>query len=278
MRPFPCLRAAATIIVALAAAACASLHTTPDQPPLRVMSYNIQYGGGPHIDSIIGVVRSIHPDVVGLQEVDVHWSQRSDFIDQARRMADALGMQMRFAPIYAVPDSSGGPPRQFGVAVLSRYPITAFANHPLMRLSTQEENPTPRQQPGLLEVTIDLDGTPLSVFNTHLDYRRDPAVRRQQVAEIVARIGKPKSPTLLLGDLNAPPDAAELQPLYTILHDSWPDSAGPGFTIPSDNPVRRIDYVLISGGIVVRNAFVPATTASDHRPMVVDLIVPTRPR
>lgn len=271
------------VLVALAASACASLRTAEGEQALRVMSYNIQYGGGgKNLDSVIGVIRAAHPDIVGLQEVDVHWSARSDFADQARRVADALGMEMRYAPIYDVPDSSGaGPPRQFGVALLSRYPITRFENHQLTRLSTQDSNPVPRMQPGLLDVTIDVRGTPLRVFNTHLDYRGDPAVRRLQVADIMALLGAsrapgaPRAPTLFLGDLNASPHSAELAPLFTVLHDSWPDSAGPGFTIPSDVPSNRIDYVLISDGIRVRRAWVPASTASDHRPMVVDLVVPT---
>jgi endonuclease/exonuclease/phosphatase family metal-dependent hydrolase len=131
--------------------------------------------------------------------------------------------------------------------------------------------------PGLLAATVDVHGTAVRVFVTHLDYRKDPAVRRTQVAEMLARIGAVDSPTLLLGDMNASPDAPELQPLFARLHDSWPATAWPGFSYPADTPAERIDYVLVSPNTKVDTAFVPvAPNASDHRPVVVDLSFGTK--
>jgi endonuclease/exonuclease/phosphatase family metal-dependent hydrolase len=98
-------------------------------------------------------------------------------------------------------------------------------------------------------------------------------VREQQVKEMLGYIGESSSPTLLFGDLNAPPDAPEIQPLLQRLHDAWPVSAGPGLTDPADEPRKRIDYVLASSHFRVRSASVPETLASDHRPVVVDLLL-----
>jgi endonuclease/exonuclease/phosphatase family metal-dependent hydrolase len=109
------------------------------------------------------------------------------------------------------------------------------------------------------------------VFDTHLDYRADPRAREQQVTDMLAYIGNTSAPTLLFGDLNAPPDAPEIQPLLDRLHDAWPASAGPGLTDPADVPQKRIDYVLVSKHFRVRSATVPVTLASDHRPVVMDL-------
>ncbi|MEO8580486.1 MAG: endonuclease/exonuclease/phosphatase family protein, partial [Gemmatimonadales bacterium] len=67
------------------------------------------------------------------------------------------------------------------------------------------------------------------------------------------------------------PDAPEIQPLLERLHDSWPTSSGPGLTDPADVPRKRIDFVLVSRHFRVRDASVPNTLASDHRPVVVDL-------
>src|SRR6185503_2962967 len=118
----------------------------------------------------------------------------------------------------------------------------------------------------------DVQGTRVRVFVTHLDYRKDPSVRRTQIAEMLARIGAVDNPTALLGDLNASPDAAELQPLFARLRDTWLTTGGPGFTYPADTPTARIDYVLVSPNGKVDTAFVPVVpTASDHRPVVVDL-------
>ncbi len=126
----------------------------------------------------------------------------------------------------------------------------------------------------MAEPTITVRGTRVRIFNTHLDYRSDPAVRRQQVVETLAIVGNPTTPTLLFGDLNAGPDAAELQPLFRRLHDSWPGvGTEAGLTHPAIAPVKRIDFVLMSPHFRAVGARVPDTQASDHRPVVVDLVV-----
>jgi endonuclease/exonuclease/phosphatase family metal-dependent hydrolase len=241
--------------------------------PLRVMTYNIRSGNG-DLRRTAETIRRLAPDIAGLQEVDIGWAERSGFEDQARSLGELLGMQVRFAPIYTLPGAdSTRPARQFGVALLSRYPIAGWTNDTLTRLSTQVEGAVPSRAPGLLEATIDVNGTAVKVFNTHLDYRSDPRVRQRQVEEMLAYIGDAAEPTLVFGDLNAGPDAPELQPLLKRLGDTWQSRAEPGFTYPADNPVKRIDYVLTSKHFRVHSASVPVTEASDHRPVLVDLLL-----
>ena len=259
-------------VSAILLAGCATLGVSRDQP-LRAMSYNIQYGHE-GLDSVIDVIKSQKPDIVGLQEVDVHWQERSAFVDQAALIAKGTGMNYRFARIYQLPnDDASKPPREFGVAILSRYPITSFKNREITRLSTQEETPVPAPLPGLLEATIDLNGRTIRVFDVHLDYRRDPAVRAMQVADILKHVGDAETPTLFFGDMNARPDAPEIQPLLERFHDSWPAQQGPVFTGPARNPDRKIDYVLMSPGFRVVKSWVPVVYASDHFPIVVDLVL-----
>jgi endonuclease/exonuclease/phosphatase family metal-dependent hydrolase len=257
----------------LAGVACAHLPAASSDISLRVMTYNIRSGNG-DLAGTVKAIRASVPDLVGLQEVDVHWAERSSFVDQATTLGDQLGMQVRFARIYQL--AGGAPqdaPREFGVALLSKFPILDWSNHVITRLSTQETNPVPAPLPGFLEARIDVRGTAVRVFNTHLDYRSDPRVRRQQVSEMLGYIGETSVPTLLFGDLNAPPDAPEIQPLLAKLTDVWPASAGPGLTDPADEPRKRIDYVLVSKQFRVRSASVPVTLASDHRPVLVDLLL-----
>jgi endonuclease/exonuclease/phosphatase family metal-dependent hydrolase len=255
--------------------ASACVTAGPRQPSpgqtLRVMTYNIQAGGG-DIARVGDAIKQLAPDIAALQEVDVHWSSRSSFVDQADSLAKYLGMQARFADIYDLPatDSSRSR-RQFGVAVLSRFPITSFTNRSITRLSTQATNPTASLAPGFLDATIDFHGTNIRIFNTHLDYRSDPRVREQQVRDMLNIIGDSPLPTILFGDLNATPDAPALAPLLARLNDSWSASRGPGLSYPANNPEKRIDYVLTSRHFSVRDAHVPTTLASDHRPVVVDL-------
>ena len=259
--------------LAAATAACAHVQPRDSTVPLRILTYNIRSGNG-SLANIAATIRSLAPDIVGLQEVDVHWAERSAFEDQAAALGRILGMHVRFAPIYTLtgPDSAK-PSRQFGVALLSRYPIVGWTNRNLTRLSTQAQNPSPALAPGLLDATIETPGTVVRVLNTHLDYRADPGVRKQQVAEMLAYLGNAARPTLVLGDLNASPDAPELQPLFERLRDTWQKAVDPGFTYPAENPVKRIDYVLASSHFLVRSALVAITRASDHRPVVVELLL-----
>jgi endonuclease/exonuclease/phosphatase family metal-dependent hydrolase len=253
--------------------ACASVPVTEAPIPIRVLTYNIRSGNG-NLDSTAAAIRAQSPDIVALQEVDVHWAERSAFADQVSELAAKLGMQARFAPIYQLPGlTPGAAPREFGVALLSRYPIVRFRNDTIARLSTQVQDHTPAPAPGLLDAVLDVQGHPVRVFNTHLDYRKDPAVRAQQVQQMLGFIGDLGVPTLVFGDMNAAPSAPELQPLFQRLHDAWSGSDSPGFTYPAEGPRERIDYVLVSPQFTVRSVKVPDTQASDHRPVVAELVL-----
>ena len=241
---------------------------------VRVMTYNIHYGD-PDLGRMADVICSSGADVVGLQEVDVHWGDRSGFADQAAELAAACGMEYRYGPIYSLPPlEEGGLPREFGVAILTRLPVLSWENHPLTRLSTQSES-GPEPMPGFLHVAVALDGARVDVFVTHLDFRPDPSVRQAQVAEMLALMGPMDGPTVLLGDMNATPDRAELAPLFHRMRDAWGAAPGPGFTFPGDAPDRRIDYILVGGPVDVVAVEVPDTDASDHRPVVADLVLRT---
>jgi len=251
--------------------ACASIRSAPAETALRVMSYNIRSGNG-NLDSTAAAIRAAAPDIVALQEVDVHWAARSDFVDQAASLGARLGTTVRFARIYQLPPLADSmPPREFGVALLSRFPIVRWSNDSLTRLSTQEQNPEPRRMPGLLDATIDVNGTLVRVLDTHLDYRSDPRVRDAQISEMLNYIGASTMPTILCGDMNAKPAAPELQPLLHRLRDSWRPAPDSGFTYPAEQPSERIDYVLVTSDFRVRATRVPPTMASDHRPVVADL-------
>jgi endonuclease/exonuclease/phosphatase family metal-dependent hydrolase len=261
------------LLAASGATTCAHFQQSAALVAIRVMTYNIRSGNG-DLRRTAETIRRLAPDIAALQEVDVSWGERSGFEDQARSLAALLGMQVRFAPIYTLPGAdSTKPARQFGVAVLSKFPIIGWTNDTLTRLSTQVPGAVPAPAPGLLQATIDVGASTVRVFNTHLDYRADPRVRQRQVEEMLGYIGDAGEPTLVFGDLNARPDAPELRPLLVRVRDTWQSSAGPGLTYPADKPEKRIDYVLASKHFRVRSASVPDTEASDHRPVVVDLLL-----
>ncbi|MGW6896585.1 endonuclease/exonuclease/phosphatase family protein [Streptomyces sp. NPDC054919] len=243
--------------------------------PLRVATYNIHAGAGMDnvfdLDRQAAELRALDADVIGLQEVDVHWDTRSQWRDVAGELAERLHMRVSFAPIYSLdPTTPGAPRREFGVAVLSRYRIVSAENHEITRLSTQVPDPVPAPAPGFGEVVVRVKGMPVHVYVTHLDYRGDPSVRIAQVADTRRVMAEDEGRKVLLGDFNAEPGAPELAPLWEELADAEPGAP----TYPALNPVKRIDFVAVSkDGVRVRDAAVAETLASDHRPVVADLLL-----
>lgn len=275
----------------------AAVHPAASQT-VTVMSYNIHWGEGLDgrydLDRIARVIEQVHPDIVGLQEVNVHWDDRSRFDDQVQWLARTLHMHAFFAPIYSKgtapgkgigvrPDAAGpfpqtgDPSPATGVAILTRYPILRAQNHAICRLSTIEKALFPAWYPGFADVVVQIGGVSVRVYNTHLDYRRNPYIRRLQVRDMLSIIDRQPEPAwqILLGDLNAEPNAPELAPLWKRF--SNPRESDPNLkTYPADVPSRRIDYVLVSPGLEVKKVWIPETTASDHRPVAAVVSVGTR--
>ena len=243
---------------------------------LRVMSYNIRAAVESDLSEIADEIKSHHPDVVALQEVDVHWGERSSFADQAMNLAEMLGMYHFFGEIYNLPPTGDrSENRRYGMALLSKYPFQHRKNHSLARLSSLNESNSnsPVLMPGFPEVGINLDGQTVHIFNTHLDYRPDPALRRRQVGEILEIIRQKKGPVILMGDLNADPEDPEIGELFELFNDAWENGEGGGFTFPADDPQKRIDYILYTDHFEVTGVFVPNTQKSDHRPVIATLVL-----
>jgi endonuclease/exonuclease/phosphatase family metal-dependent hydrolase len=242
------------------------------QRELRVMCFNIHHGvgldGRLDLERIARVTESQAAEVVGLQEVDRHFSTRSNFVDQARWLADRLGMHVVFgANLSYDPLEPGAPRRDYGTALLSRYPIHEWSNTFLPKEPTSEQR-------GLLYARLTVRGVPLLVYNTHLQHTSQTE-RMAQVIRIRELISTPNESLLLLGDLNATPDAPEIAEITKDLTDTWlAAGVGPGYTYDAANPTKRIDYVLSSSGIVARTAAVVTTGSSDHLPVVVDVVLP----
>ncbi|GAA3138127.1 hypothetical protein GCM10017687_63450 [Streptomyces echinatus] len=87
---------------------------------------------------------------------------------------------------------------------------------------------------------------------------------------MLAVLAEDRGPKILLGDFNAEPDAPELARLWGPLRDSAPDG---GKTYPAVGPVKRIDVVAVSPDVTVARTHESATAASDHRPVVADLLL-----
>jgi endonuclease/exonuclease/phosphatase family metal-dependent hydrolase len=239
---------------------------------LTVVSYNIHLGRG--VDGVLdlariaAVIRAQNADLVALQEVGRHWSAASDFRDQPSELGRLLEMEFVYgANLDRDPPEPGAPRRQYGTAILTRWPVLDSENILLPRASTDNE------QRGVLVLDIDVDGAPVRLHNVHLGVSAQD--RRLQVDALLTKTGRATVPHALVGDLNARPTAQELAPLFERFRDAWTVvGEGDGFTFPASEPTARIDYVLIAPEFGVSTARVPALAGSDHLPLVAELVAP----
>ncbi|KAK1179332.1 endonuclease/exonuclease/phosphatase family protein [Streptomyces sp. NBS 14/10] len=230
---------------------------------MRVMTWNVWWRFGPwerRREAILAVLRSVRPDVLGLQEV---WADGDENL--AGWLAQRLGMHWT----WAASDSPqkwqrriGDPTVDFGNAVLSRWPI---AERDVARLPAAGGPDDGRLA---LYALVDAPGHPAPFFTTHLN--ADPhesAVRCAQVTAlarfIAERRGAGPFPPVVTGDYNAWPDSDEMRLLGgyrtapavpgQVLLDVWEyaDPAAPWATWDAANPYvartfepsARIDYI-----------------------------------
>ena len=237
-----------------------------------VASFNIHHGvgldGRLDLERIAGVIEAQDPDVIGLQEVDRHFGERSQFVDQARWLAERLDMHVVFgANLDLEPLTPGAERRQYGTAILSRHRILEWRNTLLPR-------PEGGEQRGLLEAVVRVRGTRVRAFSTHLQHNSQ-AERLVQVAAIRDIVGRSRESVVLVGDFNATPDSQEIAAITEDLTDAWVEGGeGDGYTFDAATPHARIDYVLTSGDVVTLAAAVVASDAADHLPVVADLVLP----
>lgn len=264
----------------------ASPSTSPRTARVRVATFNIHHGANSRnvldLDATAYALESLEADVIGLQEVDRFFGTRSDFVDQAAWLADRLHMHAQFAPTIDLEPSRRSAERvglstrrQYGIAVLSSYPIvdSHLARLPENRLIERR---------AVLRTRIDADGVPFSFAVTHLALGPGRTRRAQfRAAREVAFAGA--EPAVLVGDLNSAPSHARDYSVFTRgLTDVW--AAKHRFPLAKrflgrTNPVipipmRRIDYILASRDIRPISAKTLRTHASDHLPVVAELEIP----
>jgi endonuclease/exonuclease/phosphatase family metal-dependent hydrolase len=248
---------------------------------VRVVTYNIFAGNDlerrSNLARIAALLDTLRADIVLLQEVD-RLTARSGGVDQAAVLAEATGLHVVFGRSI---DFGGG---EYGNAILSRWPVRALRVVPLDSLLPAALVADVQEARTLLHAVVETPGGVLHVVNTHLDHRATSTVRQPQALALLAYLADavpPGAPLVLGGDLNARPDAVEVRALGARFSDAWTTcGAGPGFTFRTDQPDRRIDYVLLSG-VTCATARVIDRPLSDHLPVVVDVVIrrasPARP-
>jgi endonuclease/exonuclease/phosphatase family metal-dependent hydrolase len=227
---------------------------------LRVATWNIHGAVGADgryvPDRVVGVLQEIDADIVALQEVASEQAHTSFLADLERDTG--------YHVVAGLLRQRHG--SDFGNAVLSRFPVRSVEH-----LDLAVDRYEPR---GALDVCVDLGLRPLlRVMATHLGLR--PGERREQVRRILAKVERESPhPTLLMGDLNE--WYLWGRPLRW-LHSHFREMPAAPRTFPAHRPVFALDRIWVSpaGSLrkLVRHATPLARSASDHLPLMAEIVV-----
>ncbi|RUM39587.1 MAG: hypothetical protein DSY57_01010 [Desulfobulbus sp.] len=218
--------------------------------PFTILTYNIRVGAGlrkygrspyllkdeiqPELEPIIAAIRSVNPDIVGLEEVLGE--------EQAAVIAEALNMNYSYVPHGL--EKYGA---WWGVAVLSKFPI--------LHVVRQEISSGRGNTRANLYATIPVFGKEcvFVVMHKDKDQKRGYALRNT-----MAWIQKIKKPVVLLGDFNIRPEDRRHVVFSTRLEDTiylagtknarYAEKRG---TFPGKHGQywgKRIDYILVDKG------------------------------
>jgi endonuclease/exonuclease/phosphatase family metal-dependent hydrolase len=274
-------RRGAWLALALLAAGLSAIAAGDEAVTLRVMSFNVWYGGEQVSLAKVGeAIRAADPDIVGVQEADRNLQRIAEaadmpYVDERRRLLSRW-------PIF---DSGSGIRTESGASPYSTTALDKSALHAWVMV-----------RPGKV----------VAVANVHLSSGSDEAAVRLAEAVPLAALGRlatDGTPVFLTGDFNA---SSHLDPVTRSdsavtrlladagLRDSYravhPDAAArPGYTwspgaphpfVDPDGNRSRIDYVFTAGrsetvaSQVVGEAGGPVTDIavfpwpSDHRAVV----------
>ena len=240
------------------------------------------------------VIRALDADVLALQEMGP-----DGYLEELRRDLRAEGLDYPHVAMAEAVDADRH------VAVLSRIPFGRVQTH--ADLDFRYFGGRAKVKRGLLEVAVTVDGTELTLFVVHLRSRfterpDDPGAALFRAGEAAAvrdlvlrRFPDPAAARfLVLGDCN---DTRNSKPLRLLTRRGGTmiatmakaaDANGETWTYyyHRDDTYSRVDYVLVSPGLASAVAAGGARVydgpgvreASDHRPVVVRLELPSGPR
>ncbi|MEY3230131.1 MAG: hypothetical protein RL689_218 [Planctomycetota bacterium] len=283
------LRFLAVIVVLSLAASCRPTHRTCAERPLGdrlvVTTFNIRYGTA--------------------ADGDNRWERRRDLVvDVLREGGDILGLQEALPfqveeVVKALPGHrhvsrarEEDPAKGEACPIFWRSDRFDLVDHGTFWLSERPETPGSTSWDAALpriatfvRLVERSTGRGLCVYNMHLDHRGERS-RMEAARLIVARIAArphPSEPVILLGDFNAGPGSVAVKTLLDAgLVDAWraanPDAPEQGTFSGWKDRVEgdRIDFVLVSPGLAVRQAVIDTRRPagrwpSDHLPVRVEV-------
>jgi endonuclease/exonuclease/phosphatase family metal-dependent hydrolase len=238
--------------------------------PLKIVTFNLH---GWELDwparqtMIVEELSKIQPDVVGLQEV-LETPGRNGVDNSAKTLAKRLSIATGYNYHYVFVQTHFAWGRyDEGIAILTR--------HLILDSDVRFLPATIFQRKALWARILTPEGI-IHFVTTHLDHLPQDEPNREAQVNAIKKFVEEKNSlqhatTVVCGDFNATPAAPSIQHLTQKDNlgiqyiDTWTSANPnlPGYTVPSDAPSQRIDYIFVKA-----EGAPPAFTASQvlHQP------------
>jgi exodeoxyribonuclease-3 len=156
---------------------------------LKVMTFNVLFGGQDRFDAILALLARVRPDVLVLQEC--LWWETGDRLTQ---VAAALDVPADASHVHLGTSRPRGSGRRYHVALASRRPLRAIQIHN-----------DPRQIGHCLVQSQFDSGEPVTLFGTHYDAHNEHArlVEARYLCDLLDPLTFREGLYLLAGDLNS---------------------------------------------------------------------------
>ncbi len=226
---------------------------------IKVVSWNIQFGV--EIEAATELLR----DTVELQDADVVLLQEMDEAGTSR-MAEALELDY----VYGAPGPHAQSGRDFGNAVLSRWPLSA---PDVFRLPHQAA--FRGQERVLVTTSADIGGTRVRVGSVHTEVPSlSSSKRRRQFEEISRQTAGSSGDRLIIGgDFNTLTSrGVALVTSRLAAIGAVRVSGGAGPSLRRGGQEFTLDHVFARGLSPVAAGVIHGSAASDHRPLWIELL------
>jgi endonuclease/exonuclease/phosphatase family metal-dependent hydrolase len=251
-----------------------SATTEPPPPPpsgngatFRMMTWNIQHGkrkdGKLDVAGQVKFIISQSPDVVVLQEVQTWDEHQPSKLKTLLEQGTGVKWHLQWAPVTASSGTEGN-------VVLTRLPVTSSTSYQ-MHANGDWSAIGPNRS--VAQATVTVGGVPVHVFSTHLDYA-NKSYRTAHLLDMMEWTAKFGAKRIVGGDFNSWWGEWWITTMMSEYYDTWQDVTGSnqnGYTL---NNAVRFDYLfrskIGSDKITPIKVYVPATSLSDHNPVVAD--------
>lgn len=247
-------------------------HTCFAQDTIRIITFNIDQGADTTLQAIGELIRSYHPDLVALQEVDMYPHREYVLHQQDKNFIAELSyytyMQGVFGKAY---DHPGG--WDYGNAILTKHPFSKSESYILPSQKGME----PRE---LLLIHTSIKGHPICFACTHLSFE-NKKIRTKQLQKIKQILRKQKeSIQFICGDFNSDVSENIVFPIMKQWEDALPENQKT-FSSQPENSYQsyKYDYILYNFKRakkikVTNNTIICDEHYTDHCIGIVDIIIP----